>query len=314
MINTSCPLCAESEKTGVAGYEQIGPEELGCRLVRCRACGHAYTEVPEEVDLEQLYGGGTYAVLDTRGSLSDRIKDADHRIVLRQLRRLRGRGGSLLDLGCGKGQFIYGATADGWTVKGIETAADRAKFGVEEYGLDVSTEEYRSGAIAGGPFDVITLFHVLEHLPRPAHLLRALLADNLAEGGYLVLEVPLFESLQSRLAGKHWLHLDPPLHLSHFNKQSLIKLLAELDLEPKRVEYFSLQHGVLGMVQSLMSLLGYKKMIISELKFNRTWRLLSAILLVLPIAGLLELLGVVFRRGSVIRVYCTRTPPIKSGA
>jgi hypothetical protein len=61
---------------------------------------------------------------------------------------------------------------------------------------------------------------------------------------------------------------------------------------------------MLGMVQSLMSLFGYRKMIISELKFRRTKRLMIAVCAVLPFALLLECTAVLFKRGGVIRVYC----------
>lgn len=276
-------------------------------MVSCQACGHYYTEVAGAVDLEQLYGSGTYTVVDTRGSLTDKIKALDHRIVLRRISKLGGASRSLLDLGCGKGQFLHSAAELGWKVKGIETAVERATFGIEQYGLDISTEEYHSGVIEGGPFGVITVFHVLEHLPRPAELLGQLVAENLARNGYLVIEVPLFGSLQSKLAGKHWVHLDPPLHVSHFTKRSLSKLLSELALEPRRFEYLSVQQGLLGMVQSVMSMFGYRKMIISELKFRRTWRLMLAISLVLPIALVLESLAVALNSGGVLRVYCQKS-------
>jgi len=124
----------------------------------------------------------------------------------------------------------------------------------------------------------------------------------------VVIEVPLFESLQSKIAGKYWLHLDPPLHISHFTKSVLLNFLDELNLKPIKFQYFSIHLGMLGMVQSLMSLFGYRKMIISELKFRRTKRLMVAVCSVLPVALLLESVAVLLKRGGVFRVYCKFKP------
>ena len=112
------------------------------------------------------------------------------------------------------------------------------------------------------------------------------------------------ESLQSKIAGKRWIHLDPPLHISHFTKSSLLKLLGDLNLKPLKYEYFSIHLGILGMVQSILCLIGYNRKIISDLKFRRTKRLIISILLVLPLAIFLELLAVIFNKGGVVRVYC----------
>jgi len=276
-------------------------------VVQCCACAHIFSIVRQDIDFEQLYSSGKYTISDTRGTLFDRILSNDDRLIFLQLYQLGIAPEKLLDFGCGKGQFLHRAAKQGWEVKGIETAKKRAEFGITEYGLDISTREYEAGRVEDGPFDVITLFHVLEHLPAPKELLRELVDNNLAQNGYLVIEVPLLESLQSRVAGKRWMHLDPPLHLSHFSQKVLLELLGDLGLEAKKYGYLSLHLGILGMVQSIMNLFGYSKNLIDELKFRRTRRLILSIVLALPLASLLELIAVVFKRGGIIRIYCSRS-------
>jgi SAM-dependent methyltransferase len=100
----------------------------------------------------------------------------------------------------------------GWQGQGIETGKKRAEFGQNVYGLKINTLEYHGGLVDGGLFDAITLFHVLEHLRNPKAVMEELVKSNLKDGGLLVIEVPNFGSLQSKIAGKYWLHLDPPLH------------------------------------------------------------------------------------------------------
>ena len=307
MKNSICPMCGCSEYINMKKYENNNFEQQNYRIVRCKSCGHTFTNISEDIDLDKLYSSGNYKILDTRKTLFDRILAIDDKMIVNQLNKLNTLNNSLLDFGCGKGVFIHRAQKYGWKVKGIEVAKERAEFGICKYGLDISTEEYVDGEIKDAPFGVITLFHVLEHLASPKEMLKELLEHNLASDGYLVLEVPLFDSLQSRLGGKRWLHLDLPLHLSHFTKSSILELIQKLNLEPVKYQYSSIHLGLLGMVQSIMSLFGYRKMIISELKFRRTSQLVALILLVLPIAFFLEVLAVCFKKGGIIRVYCKKS-------
>ncbi len=304
MINKNCPLCGSNQYTIVDRYRDIGSEEYNCRMVRCNSCGHYFSEITQDIDLEQMYSQGKYKVVDIRGSMFDKIISIGNKMIIKQLSKFKVSKKTILDFGCGKGHFIQQLSMRGWEVKGIETARERAEFGINVYGLDINTHNYQTGLIHGGPFNIITLFHVVEHLSKPKELLRELIENNLTQNGYLVIEVPLFESFQSKISGEKWIHLDPPFHISHFTKITLLKLLDELGLKPVRHEYFSIHSGMLGMVQSLMSLFGYRKMIISELKFRRTKRLMVAVCAVLPVALLLECAAVLLKRGGVFRVYC----------
>ena len=304
MKNNNCPLCDADRNNEMKYYEKIGSPKLNCSIVCCNSCGHNFSTFSHNINIEELYSGGHYKLIDNRGTLFDKIISIDDKFIIRQLSKLKMSGKKLLDFGCGKGQFIYRASKYGWKVKGIETAKERAEFGKIIYGLDISSSEYQTGLIEGGPFNIITFFHVIEHLFKPKDLLSEVIKSNLTRDGYIVIEVPLFESLQSKMAGKRWLHLDPPLHISHFKKNTLLKLLSELGLEPVKYQYFSIHSGILGMVQSVMSLFGYKKMIISELKFRRTKRLMIFICAVLPVALFLECTAILFKKGGILRVYC----------
>jgi 2-polyprenyl-3-methyl-5-hydroxy-6-metoxy-1,4-benzoquinol methylase len=163
--------------------------------------------IGKEANIELLYGEGQYEILDTRGSLFDKIVAFDDRVILQQMRKLTLSGKRLLDFGCGKGQFLHWALDYGWQGQGIETGKKRAEFGQNVYGLKINTLEYHGGLIDGGLFDAITLFHVLEHLRNPKAVMEELVKSNLKDGGLLVIEVPNFGSLQSKIAGKYWLHL-----------------------------------------------------------------------------------------------------------
>jgi len=285
-------------------------------MIRCQDCGHFFTQTLGTTDLGELYENEQYELVDTRRSMFGRLISFDVESVLRQLERIKPRqnGMSILDFGCGKGVFLHLAKERGWCATGIETAPKRAEFAQKSYGLNVITHEYSGGAIPGGPFDVITLFHVLEHLPNPREIVQNLVDNNLTANGVLVLEVPRFDSLQSMIAGRTWIHLDPPRHLSHFSTAALSQLVSDLGFRTVANGQFSIHNGLLGMVQGILSRLGYRKMLIEELKIRRSPTLLLAVLAVMPFAMALELLAIAVGRGGLIRLYCARAAKSRAEA
>lgn len=298
-MNKKCNNCFSTSFQAYKAYDEIA---YGVQIVQCDHCQHVFSLIEESIDYEQFYNQGKYVLQDNRGSFFDRVIGLNNRLITKKISATKNRG-RLLDFGSGKGQFLSLFDSKFWKRVGVETSLPRAKFASANYGLDISTDTYQFGIIGPGEFDVITLFHVLEHLPDPKSLLKNLLRGNLKKGGLVVLEVPLINSWQSRIGKENWIHLDPPIHFSHFSKAIMKSLLLELNIKPIKYSYFSLPLGILGMCQAIMSRLGYKGLLIEDLKFSKTFSLLVALLLVLPLATLLESLSLLFERGGVIRVY-----------
>jgi SAM-dependent methyltransferase len=127
--------------------------------------------------------------------------------------------GRYLDVGCGSGGALGVAHALGWKVTGIEVdeaaAAKARRFTDELHVGDVLTAPFASGR-----FDVVTAFHVLEHVPDPVAVIRRALAW-LAPGGLLIIEVPNAGGLGAALFGKAWSGLELPRHLAHFSPGTL---------------------------------------------------------------------------------------------
>jgi SAM-dependent methyltransferase len=148
-------------------------------------------------------------------------------LLLRRLRwdcpPWRGRG-RYLDVGCGSGSALGVAAALGWSVAGVEVdraAAQKAR----RFSRRVHTGDLLEAPFAPGEFDVVTAFHVLEHVPDPVAAVRRML-EWLAPGGLLVLEVPNAGGLGARLFGRAWSGLELPRHLSHFTPATLERLVA----------------------------------------------------------------------------------------
>lgn len=298
---TQCPICSSGE---FSVKHQSVPQFPTASIVKCKQCNHLYTYSDKDVSTENLYNDEVYKVVENRDSIFDKILNFEYSGVVDQISWLEKNKGTLLDFGCGKGKFGSLAQQSGWKVKCVETAPDRAAYAREVYKLDVSTEFYSSGKIFNIDFDVLTLFHVLEHLPAPEQLLRQLVKDNVRKNGLVLIEVPNIESLQSSIAGNRWIHLDVPRHINHFTQSRLEELLRSMGLNPVKQKTFSVHLGILGMLDSLLKKFGYRKNIIYELKNRKNPLLLIGIGLMLPFAIILESIASLTAKGGIIRFYC----------
>ncbi len=135
------------------------------------------------------------------------------------INRLSKSKGSLLDVGAGTGDFLLAASTSNWQVQGVEVNASARKRAHEKnLDLKASLDE-----IQNQTFDVITLWHVLEHL----HDLEGTIARLkllLNENGILIIAVPNYNSFDAQYYKSHWAAFDVPRHLWHFSQTSIRKL------------------------------------------------------------------------------------------
>jgi SAM-dependent methyltransferase len=103
-----------------------------------------------------------------------------------------------------------------------------------------------------GQFDVITMWHVFEHLEHPEEVLRQL-ADHLTPTGAMVISVPNEGSWQRRVFRRSWFHLDPPRHLIHFDVATLAEVLGRAELQVTANHPFLPEYGTSGWVQSVLN-------------------------------------------------------------
>jgi SAM-dependent methyltransferase len=137
----------------------------------------------------------------------------------------------LLDVGCSYGFFLDSARQRGWTVTGVEPAAVPAAHAKAEYGLDVHVGVLEDAGLRAGSYDVVTIRHVLEHVPDPLETLRQ--AHSLtAPNGLLLVAVPNLGSLPGRWLGRDWWWIDPPTHLTYFEQRTLGDMLERAGFVP----------------------------------------------------------------------------------
>ena len=132
-------------------------------------------------------------------------------------------GQTLLDLGCGNGDFLPAAREAGWTVRGIDPDLQAMEV-TRQRGLDARVSSLDALASLPERFDAITLSHVLEHLHDPAQTL-ADIHRLLRPGGWLYIDTPNIDSRGAARWGVHWRGLDAPRHLVLFGVDGLLDLL-----------------------------------------------------------------------------------------
>ncbi|WP_179344615.1 class I SAM-dependent methyltransferase [Winogradskyella ursingii] len=136
---------------------------------------------------------------------------------------------TLLDVGCGTGDFLKTASDNNWNITGIEPNADARKIAntkTNNLVFDIGHLE----KLKPNSFDVITLWHVLEHLPNLDDHIKAIKL-LLKSDGTLVIAVPNFKSYDAQYYKEFWAAYDVPRHLWHFSRESIEKLFGTVGLK-----------------------------------------------------------------------------------
>ena len=131
----------------------------------------------------------------------------------------------ILDIGCGTGDFLKTAKKNGWDIIGIEPNEQARLVANQNTNNSIYNSE-KLKAFEPHHFDVITLWHVLEHLPKLEEHLK-LFQSLLKPDGVLIIAVPNYKSYDATYYKSNWAAYDVPRHLWHFSKTSLFKLASK---------------------------------------------------------------------------------------
>ncbi len=222
----------------------------------CAVCGLGYTW-PQPDDLNNYYT----PAYRRYSRFAWALLSAFYRLRVRRWTKLLGKG-LALEVGCGDGRMLQALRHQGWEVVGIERTAAAARMAVSVNQLPV----FAGGLEAINPrakFDLVLLFHSLEHVPDPLSVLKQC-AQLLKPGGKLIVAVPNFHSWQACLFGGSWFHLDVPRHLNHFSPRSLRYVLEAASLRLDSIRYTSWEHDPYGWVQSTLNRMGFRQNLLTK--------------------------------------------------
>jgi SAM-dependent methyltransferase len=232
VVTRPCPLCGRISRRDPPHHVPLP--------VRCAACSLLFVDpVPPEAITPDAYGADYY---EPWQGAEDRPRRAmwRRRLGLLEQHVPGATGGrALLDVGCGDGLFLDLARGAGWNGDGIEFSPEGARRAAARLGRPVAVGNLAASSLLQGPYDVVTLWHVLEHLEHPARMLEAA-HRRLRRGGLLAVAVPNLSNLPMRAAYRLARGRALPLyepgarepHLSHFSPTTIRTLLSRCGFEP----------------------------------------------------------------------------------
>ena len=317
-MSTVCENCLNEIKYHSSNADSFSNKKFD--IYFCNRCFIGKTNLDKDFDFTSYYPKNYY------GKDGKKFNILIEFIVLfsRYLRSLfcyrffNKKNIKLLDIGCGRGQFIYLMKKKGWFVYGTETSsisalAAKKRVGDDAILINKDLSELKNIDIV---FDMITLWHVLEHLNEPKKIVN-LIEEKLINKGYVVVEVPNFNSFQHLINKNNWIHLDCPRHVTHFTKEGLINFFDNNKFKIIKSSTLSFEFGFYGMLQSLLNLfvpvpnylfflLRKKNAKISKIPFIKNYlSLVLTITLFIPlsiVSVIFELIAVIFNKGGILRI------------
>ena len=171
---------------------------------------------------------------DNKRSLFEKLYHFIKSIALKNklnlINSLQPNKGRLLDIGAGTGEFLSVAKNDGWQTIGVEPS-DRAKSIAKSKGVSFVEE---TGELENHSFDVISMWHVLEHVPDLDKQIKEL-KRLLKPTGTLIIAVPNFKSYDANHYGKFWAAFDVPIHFWHFSKTAIQLLFEKEEMKLEKI-------------------------------------------------------------------------------
>lgn len=244
----NCPLCGNNKFTKYISAKDYFLTNESFSINKCKECNFLFTNPrPEDKELSKYYKSSEYLshskkINSIYSFIYGIIRKISVRRKFRLINKLMKNEGSLLDFGCGSGEFLSYCSKKSWKTAGVEPDEDARNIAGQQIGMEVFESLEELGKINDRKFDVITLWHVLEHVPeidtRIDELKKILKYD-----GSIIIALPNPMSWDAKHYGKYWAAYDLPRHLYHFTQQTVKRLLIKhnfklLSKQPMRFDAY----------------------------------------------------------------------------
>ncbi|MCB2208644.1 MAG: class I SAM-dependent methyltransferase [Bacteroidetes bacterium] len=234
VVIEKCPVCENTETELFVATQDFFLTGESFNIVKCKVCSFVFTNpIPEKNHLTAYYESPDYIShtlkkWDVKSYIYQKIRKINIKNKFKIVSKYQNNG-HILDVGCGTGELLKYFKDKNWETTGIEPAEQARNFAIENYQLDIFPEN-KLQQFGDSKFDVITMWHVLEHVVDLNDRL-ALLRELLKPGAKMIIAVPNIESYDAAFYGKFWAAFDVPRHLYHFSKQSLTMLIEKHGLQ-----------------------------------------------------------------------------------
>ena len=226
---TSCPLCKSVHFLNQLVVKDHAHTQESFTICRCTHCELWFTNPrPSLESISTYYDNQNYISHKNKSTnlinfLYKVVRKVTINNKLNWIGERHKTPGRLLDYGCGTGHFLHTAKQKGWTVTGIEPNQEARESAIANHHLDIKKD--LDTLVKEKKYDVITLFHVLEHVHDLKGTIKSLL-NLLKKRGTMYIAVPNRDSPDSKNYREYWAAFDVPRHLYHFNRKSM-EFLAE---------------------------------------------------------------------------------------
>ena len=253
----SCPVCLNP----VTAPALVGTDFLfestskTFTLYSCEACRCLFLHpMPDSREIERFYPADYWWNARRSGGLK-KLESVYRKLALRDhvafiTKAAGNRSVDVLDVGCGSGTLLGLLKHRGFRVTGLDFSAEAAAIAKAENGVDVAVGTLEEAHFPAESFDVVTLFHVMEHVTNP-RLVLAQVSRVLKPNGVAILQVPNIESWQFKIFGARWYGLDIPRHVIDYSRNSMLKLLADSGFVVNRIRHFNLRDNGPALVSSV---------------------------------------------------------------
>jgi len=223
---SNCPICESTDQTHQLDCKDNLVSGEVFSIQKCSNCGFQFTNPrPSKEKIAKYYKSDSYV---SHSNKSNSLINLIYRLVrkytlyhkLQMINRFATQG-SLLDYGCGTGHLVNYALSKGWQVTGVEPDPDARKIAAASIG---EKNVFASmDALKDKVFNVVTLFHVLEHIHDLIPTVKKLV-ESLSDQGILIVAVPNHNSYDAQKYKADWAAYDVPRHLYHFDSNSVSSL------------------------------------------------------------------------------------------
>lgn len=228
-LNT-CPVCGATSLNNFLEVKDHFLSKESFSLSQCSNCSFVFTNPrPDTNNLEKYYQSEDYFSHSKKKKglitiLYDLVKNYSLNRKFKLISSIKSTG-KVLDIGCATGEFLNYFKNKGWTCFGIEPAENPRNYAINNYQLDVVTENALD-SFEKESFDLITMWHVLEHVPNLNERIQQI--DRLLKpDGLLIIALPNYLSWDAEHYKSFWAGYDVPRHLYHFSPQTISTLLSK---------------------------------------------------------------------------------------